>query len=610
MLNCPVGCTQLGNCNHEMGNCECPWPRRGPTCEEDPLSLCYDDPTNHTVPSCGIRAPKNCECYKQCQNLHCQDSNGDVYNCEHELGRKIGEARCFLYRNRPVDQQGSAIPKKGKEVVDWYRIPAQGWYVWKSGKPRWWWDWLPFKQRWALRGSYEEFVIPLEDCPLNCTSRGVCIQEITQIKCICRKGFKGLACELDDNEEACWFSPTCNGHGKCKSGFCHCDPGWWGLGCTRSSAYALESGSKAVPSRLRLRIYMYDIPSEHTFPGEYDDGVYTRDNMYAAYEYFIKYFLQDWDVRTENPNEANMFFVPALVYFYAGNLGNPLPHLRKVVKYISTTYPFWNRTGGKDHFWWMTGDQGACWMPEDLMRNPIKLVHFGLTGSNLTWRDPPRDLHLDKEYGCILPERDIVTPPVVHNKFPNTGKSIDLFKTILENRGSDARLRKLLLFFAGAFQMTDMMYSGGARQGLNTTFQNHNPSDVLMMQGTTYRYDDLFLDSKFCVAPYGFGWGLRLSIAVTHACIPVIIQDHVHQPFEDILPYQQFSVRLRVKDVPSIVSILRSYSDEQLAVMRYELGKHWAAFLWPREAGGLAYNYTIKALRKRMYNYAAEYYRL
>ena len=34
----------------------------------------------------------------------------------------------------------------------------------------------------------------------------------------------------------------------------------------------------------------------------------------------------------------------------------------------------------------------------------------------------------------------------------------------------------------------------------------------------------MFLRSKFCISPYGYGWGLRLVIAVHHACIPVIIQ--------------------------------------------------------------------------------------
>jgi hypothetical protein len=35
--------------------------------------------------------------------------------------------------------------------------------------------------------------------------------------------------------------------------------------------------------------------------------------------------------------------------------------------------------------------------------------------------------------------------------------------------------------------------------------------------------------SKFCLAPYGHGWGIRTNIYMAHGCIPVIIQDHVFQ---------------------------------------------------------------------------------
>ena len=45
-------------------------------------------------------------------------------------------------------------------------------------------------------------------------------------------------------------------------------------------------------------------------------------------------------------------------------------------------------------------------------------MHFGLNGANLTFRDPPRQSSLDSNYACLLPERDIVAPPVNHMAFP------------------------------------------------------------------------------------------------------------------------------------------------------------------------------------------------
>ncbi len=36
------------------------------------------------------------------------------------------------------------------------------------------------------------------------------------------------------------------------------------------------------------------------------------------YELFMRYFLTDNVTRTENPYEAQLFYVPALLYFYIG----------------------------------------------------------------------------------------------------------------------------------------------------------------------------------------------------------------------------------------------------------------------------------------------------
>lgn len=77
------------------------------------------------------------------------------------------------------------------------------------------------------------------------------------------------------------------------------------------------------------------------------------------------------------------------------------------------------------------------------------------------------------------------------------------------------------------------------------------------------------------------------------------MQDHVWQSFEDLLPYDSFSVRIGVRDIPHIVDILRAYSTEDVDRMRLALAQYWGAFIWPPEQGGLAYNFTIESLRKR-----------
>jgi hypothetical protein len=45
-----------------------------------------------------------------------------------------------------------------------------------------------------------------------------------------------------------------------------------------------------------------------------------HDINYVAYQHFYNYFSADWAVRTEDPWEANMFYIPAVVHAAAGEL--------------------------------------------------------------------------------------------------------------------------------------------------------------------------------------------------------------------------------------------------------------------------------------------------
>ena len=172
---------------------------------------------------------------------------------------------------------------------------------------------------------------------------------------------------------------------------------------------------------------MYDLPSDVAFTQAFDDGGVTIDMMYGAFEFFLQQFLNDWTVRTENPYEANLFYIPALLYFHAANVRNPTPHMKVVVDYISK-FPWWKRRDGRDHFFFMTGDQGSCFVnkPEHFLSKPIKLVHFGLHGQGILW-----DAYgpgIDQRHGCIRPQRDVVVPPVVDSEFVRSGKASQLYE--------------------------------------------------------------------------------------------------------------------------------------------------------------------------------------
>jgi|LauGreDrversion2_5_1035112.scaffolds.fasta_scaffold43963_2 hypothetical protein len=79
---------------------------------------------------------------------------------------------------------------------------------------------------------------------------------------------------------------------------------------------------------------------------------------------------------------------------------------------------------------------------------------------------------------------------------------------------------------------------------------------------------------------------------------PTLLQDHVFQPFEDMIPYEEFSVRVAKRDIPNLISILRAITEEEQRKMRLRMAEYYRAFIWEPAHGGLAYNFTIDSLMK------------
>lgn len=63
----------------------------------------------------------------------------------------------------------------------------------------------------------------------------------------------------------------------------------------------------------------------------------------------------------------------------AVNAGDPTLHLRGVISHVRQAWPFFNRTGGADHFVWLPGDFGACEVSEQEpeLAGLIKITHWG-----------------------------------------------------------------------------------------------------------------------------------------------------------------------------------------------------------------------------------------
>lgn len=184
----------------------------------------------------------------------------------------------------------------------------------------------------------------------------------------------------------------------------------------------------------------------------------------------------------------------------------------------------------------------------------------------------------------------------------------------IERDGGKAPHRDKLFFFAGGVRPGNHAYSGGVRQEIASMLKRVEAEgggkneDVVFIDGSTDKYRELYNTTKFCLAPHGSGFGIRLSIAMVHGCIPVVIQDHVYQPYESIISYDEMSVRIAKQDIPYLLPILREVTEEEQARMRLTMARYYRAFIWEPEHGGAAYNYTVNALYKRLNNMWGELY--
>jgi hypothetical protein len=86
----------------------------------------------------------------------------------------------------------------------------------------------------------------------------------------------------------------------------------------------------------------------------------------------------------------------------------------------------------------------------------------------------------------------------------------------------------LLLAMSGGMRHNDPSYSFGVRQAIWQRMTALNDTRVTYVDGGVADYAAKMRGHKYCLAPAGHGWGIRLSQYMLNGCVPVIIQ--VRQP--------------------------------------------------------------------------------
>ena len=145
------------------------------------------------------------------------------------------------------------------------------------------------------------------------------------------------------------------------------------------------------------------------------------------------------------------------------------------------------------------------------------------------------------------------------------------------------RERRHLFYFNGVLGYKPMgggdlaNYSFGLRQQLYALYGNAG-SEVVVTDVKTPKYDEELSTSTFCGVLPGWGWSGRMEDAVLHGCIPVILQDGVHTPWESVLDTPSYALRVKREEMPRLIEILRSVPQGRIAKMQAALRTAWPRF--------------------------------
>ncbi|PIA53521.1 hypothetical protein AQUCO_00900245v1 [Aquilegia coerulea] len=581
---CKSDCNGQGICNRELGQCRCFHGYAGEGCSER-LQLECNHPGSQEQPY-GPWVVSICSAYCDTTRAMCFCGEGTKYP-----NRPVAEACGFQ----------SILPSEpnGPKLTDWAKADLENIFTTNSSKPGW--CNVDPEEAYASKVKSKDEC----DCKYDCHFGRFC--EIP-VECVCLN--------------------QCSHHGYCRGGFCQCDSGWYGTDCSIPSALSsvqewpqwLRPATLHVPDNAHLTIdnidavvekkrpliYVYDLPPEfnsHLLEGRHfrfecvnriytdQNATFWTDQLYGSQMALYESILAS-PYRTLNGEEADYFFVPVLDSCIITR-ADDAPHLslrshlglrssltlefyKKAYDHITEKYPFWNRSSGKDHIWHDVSSLG---------NTNSKHNHSTTAYWADNWDGIPSTRR--GNHPCFDPEKDLVLPAW---KQPDPGS----LRLKLWSRPRKERTK--FFYFNGnlgpAYEhgRPEATYSMGIRQKLAKEFGsspdkegklgNQHAEDVIVTPLRSDNYYEDLANSLFCGVLPGDGWSGRMEDSVLHGCIPVIIQDGIFLPYENVLNYESFAVRIREDDIPNLISTLRGFNETEIEFMLANVRMIWQRFLY------------------------------
>ncbi|CAA7394749.1 unnamed protein product [Spirodela intermedia] len=285
-----------------------------------------------------------------------------------------------------------------------------------------------------------------------------------------------------------------------------------------------------------LKIFVYPHRRNESFAHALLPVDFEPSGNYASEGYFFKTLVRSHFI-TDDPSEADFFFLP----FSITALRNDP---KRYVSEIRRRYPFWDSSGGADHFYVACHSTGRSAMSKtpEVTVNAIQVV------CSASYFLPGYVAHKDVSMPQIWPRKG--APPEVRST-----------------------QRSKLAFFAGAM-------NSRVRQQLLVSWVND--SEIFVNRGRLPTpYSEALLSSKFCLHAKGFEVNTaRIGDAVFYGCVPVVLADQYELPFSDILDWRRFAVVVATVDIPLLKEILHGISPEEYEALHGNLLKVRKHFQW------------------------------
>ncbi|CAM6123952.1 unnamed protein product [Calypogeia fissa] len=601
--SCPRNCSGNGVCNYDVAKCRCFHGYTGAACDLDKDFECNLNPNNGVEPERGFGLSISSIC-----SATCDKRKGFCY---------CGEGTDFP--DRPVAEQCGFPQILGTVYTFDWTVQDPDTFTRNTSRPGWCNvnPYLYYKGKTqkkkhcyctydGLTGEFCQYHTQ-STCVNQCSGNGFCRNGF----CACEEGWYGIDCSIPSVKTSMISWPS-----------------WLssdgGPNSHQPSDVGYHESNNIYVERRRPLIYVYDLPAKfnsHLLEGRnykyhcvnrlYDvsNWTYWSDDLYGAEIAFLESLLVSKH-RTNNADEADFFYVPVLGACAIAR-GGDSPHMtserrhygirtyfagdvyyKKAYHHIRKNYPYWDRNEGHDHIWMFAWDEGACVSPKEIW-NSMMLVHWGNTNSKYNYSTSaysPDNWNMVPKYWrgnnpCYDPEKDLVIP---------SWKSPYVFNESLLTRKINQR--PTLLYFRGNLGSKyqkgrpEPMYSMGIRQRVGEEFGTEptlegclgrqNAPDVKVFHEHSTNYSLELASSRFCGVFPGDGWSGRLEDSILHGCIPVIIQDGIDLPFENVLDYSKFAVRIAEEQLPLMVHILRSIPEEKVDEMQSVVQTIWQRFTY------------------------------